>query len=50
MTTAISITGAGDLQLVLKDQEGDGSDSARLAALIKADIEDGMCVFVCVVS
>ncbi|XP_070180210.1 protein amnionless-like isoform X2 [Littorina saxatilis] len=42
VTTAISITGAGDLQLVLKDQEGDGSDSARLAALIKADIEDDL--------
>ena len=42
VTTAVSITGSGYVQLVLKDQDGgDGTDSNRLAALIKADIDAG---------
>ena len=42
MTTAVSITGSGYVQLVLKDQDGgDGTDSNRLAALIEVDIEAG---------
>ena len=38
----MSITGAGYVQLVLKDQDGgDGTDSYRLAALVKADVDAG---------
>ncbi|XP_076441820.1 protein amnionless-like [Babylonia areolata] len=38
VTTAVSVTGAGFVQVVLKDSN-DGSDTARLAALIKADMD-----------
>lgn len=40
VTTAVSVTGQGFVQIVLKDLDGgDGSDSATLAAAMKADMD-----------